>query len=307
MDRQTIDAMTFAEFAKEFSTGTPTERSNFYLAPNEYMFSAVDDLIKMVGEGRKHYFMGVIGGVDMAFNHIANLAPENAFLFDVSEKALAYLGLRLCLFRDAENMSDYYLDMIAEKGEDRAKIWNAAGTEELLRNILAHKVNDARATVQGNQHMKSLGYRQSDPVLADILYDPDFRRKAAHEGMRYLEKMLVHKEGHRSWLVKEKYGLLRQMAAENRIRGFNADFFGGFQQSAQRLIKAYGINHLVIYISNLTEIASRINRGKEQPKNESALARITDVCKPIAEQLESLWVIDSRFAENRILGSTEKY
>ncbi len=307
MDSDTIDGLTFAEFQKAFSEGETNEYlCNFYKAPNETQFSDVLNRINQERDtSRPLYYMGVVGGVDMDLNYIAGLAPERSFLFDISERPIAYLGLRLAMFAGADTIGDYYLNLMGVHEDDREGFWNINSNEEMMKALNAYHLDPKHVFSRTLQAVKALGYDAPLPEhLGDVFFEPEIRRDMAKACLKYIGMMLQDKEAHNSWLVRPNFDVARIKALDGSVKGFNADLFTGFPKAAERLSSAYGMEQLVVYISNVPEIAGRKQRKGTGPVTDPRPVeeRLRETFGDWTEQLDKLWLVDSRLNRNRIIG-----
>jgi len=300
-DMKRIDRLSYADFLERFSRGVEEEeRSRFYAAPNEYSFSEISDKIRQdCGKSRLHY-IGIIGGVDTDFNYIARLDPEKAFLFDISDKQIAYLGLRLCLLESSSDAGDYYLEMMcaseAEKEFVREKLDDNGGFRGFLRQ---HVIDMNRLEEQGDRFIERLGYSRDAPHIEEVFFDPVFRKRAMRECVRYVENLADHDEAMRSWISHNGFNRIKEAAREDRIRGFQADIVDGLEDSVKRIIHAEDIDNLVMYISNVREWKSEPSRKDGSQVGQDSLKCVLD---HISDMVKNMWVIESRFSENRIFG-----
>lgn len=289
------------EFSRKFSDEHIGKDSpcGFYFASNEYNIKDPVAWISAHSKGKPLYLMGIIGGGDTALSYVSALQPQRAFFFDISDKAVSYLGLRLSLMKDAKNVSEYLLDMLCVRPEHRNDFFNVSGDAALRQRIRSYTSDYVGIAMQGLGFMKGHGFDTSD-VNSEVFYDPNFRKRAAVECVRYMQHIQENGEKEHSWIDTNNYESLRRSVQENRIKAFRSDYFGGFKTSAQTLIQLYDIRNLVVYLSNFTDICQRAPTKDQQFDNCQKVKAVLD---PLSELVDKMWVIDSRKVDgtNRIV------
>ncbi|MBW2999312.1 hypothetical protein KY339_01460 [Candidatus Woesearchaeota archaeon] len=314
LNPEILDSMTYAMFVEEmkFRHKEPPQEDIclFKAATNEGDFSEAVDRIRMSSQDMELFFMGVMGSGDMVLNYMANIPFKLAFLFDKDDKPIANLGLRLCLFGDVNNSLDYYLNMLCVGDNERSDFLLTQNNDdlnydELLKKIRLYQPDPQRVAKQGEDFMKKLGYTPGNLAIDEVFLDTDFRKMAVIEIIKYAQRMRYDWTEPYSWFFGENLKKLKEFALvggadglnlSNRIRAFKADFYNKFENVAEELIDAYGIKNLVIYISNIAEIESRISKD-HNPR------RVIHVLEPLAEKLNKLWFIYSkrRDTTNRVI------
>ncbi|MBU2561247.1 MAG: hypothetical protein KKD17_03035 [Nanoarchaeota archaeon] len=277
MEARDIDNLTYAEFDGMFSAGAP-ERGKTDKPRPESGFAATADMLLADKDEHPLFYFGPIGDVDTAFNYIANLRPEKAFLFG-TRREVGYLGYRLCLFRDADNMMEYYLDMLSAKGDMRKYLWEPSDPEEINRRVLQYEVPPGSSIAQGVDFLKTLGYRNPPADARDIFFDPSSKRTDALDGVNYLGRMFQSNEGASSWLFADMYRKMKAMAAQDRIRGFSAQFPEGIEGAAAKLIPAYGIRNLVLQLP------------EDTGQSERFTSELGQTCQLLTRWVKKLWII----------------
>jgi hypothetical protein len=320
MDNKRLDQMKYAEFAEAFSVGEPRVSTNrFYAAPNETKCAdVVKEIRKDLPQDAVLHYVGVSSSGDRNLDYIASLGAERGFLFDFAAKPRHYLGLRLCLLQDGKIGTEHFMDMLGLKDDEREELRASQSIDETIRLMkrmdIDKKLLASRLAGQGANFMRRLGYTtkgDEDPMLlqerGDVFYNPEFRREAAIDIARYMERIFSggRDEFMCSWFFGPNFAKLQKMARGNHIRGFNADLFNGFVDQAEILIDEYQMKNLVLYISNIPEILdTRYHEefGGDRQKVVDALSRDLDsVFEPLAKKVDRLWVVDSMAEKNRVL------
>jgi hypothetical protein len=315
LNPEILDILTYRMFIEEmaFRHEEPVQKDicQFMAATNEGGFSTSErefsDVIEKIREQDPNElsFMGVAGGVDMVFNYLVNFPFGRAFMFDIDEEALAYLGLRLCLFGDVDNSFEYYLNMLCVGDKEKDDFWLTQNHDQLVEMIRPYQPDPQRVAKQGEDFMKKLGYDPGNLAIDEIFLDTDFRKRAVIEVIKYVRSLRHDWTEPYSWFFGVNLKKLKEFAfvegaeglnLSNRIRAFKADFYNKFRNIAEELIEAYGIKNLVVYTSNIAEIESRISKD-HTPR------RAVDVLEPLAEKLDKLWFIYSKKRErvNRVV------
>jgi hypothetical protein len=296
-----VDSLLYGEFKRKFSDQPEkahAPNTRFCYASNEYLIKGPVDWINMHTKGQPLHLIGIIGGGDTALSYVANLWPERAFLFDASDKAAEYLGLRLSLIKEASNVSEYLLDMLCVRPEHRDTFFNVNGNAALRQRIREYEPDYVAIALQGGRFMNKNNIEHS-AAANEVYVDPTFRKKAAVECVRYMEHCRDSGQKELSWIETQNYDALRKSAQEGRIKGFCADYFGGFKPTAQAVIQLYGIKNLVVYLSNVTDI---LERARTQDQHIDNCQRIKEVLDPLSDLVDRMWVIDSKVdGTNRIV------
>jgi len=262
-DKQYVtDCMNFTQFSERFKRGLITGRkgADIEREPSEGFWQRADFILEHMVD-KPIFYAAPIGGVDDAFNYISALDPERAFLFARSEREVAYLGVRLCLFAAADQMSQYYLNLLNADNEEARNIWAVEDPSRLVRNVEAFEVQLGRSAVQGNHFMQALGIKNPSPSYADVLFEPEFKKAEAVRGVRRLVRTAEDENFNRTWLFPTNYKRVKEKAFAGNIRGFAAEFPHGLTQRLQELADIYGIEQLVLDLSCFDDGSAR---GKDR-------------------------------------------
>ncbi|MBW2972647.1 hypothetical protein KY359_06425 [Candidatus Woesearchaeota archaeon] len=221
-------------------------------------FAEKIDWILEGSEGRKLYYMGAVNGVDDAFNYVSNLAPEHAFMLSTREEPLWHLSYRLCLLMGADNMRDYFLDMLCSRGDDggdAAGLWADNDPDDIIKRIIRYDPAPGRSFEQGKQFLEWFGLSTDDPRLSErtrtIFFDPMFKKRDALDGVSYLAGAIEREDFPRSWLFFRNYQTLKRMAGDGRIQGVALSSPAQLVELAPKMVHEHGIENLVLNISDL--------------------------------------------------------
>ncbi len=296
-----IDEMSYAYFADEilcqyYQLGEKIPINPFFFSTPEKKFSAT---LKKIIDQRPNqlFYIGAMSGVDMVFNHLANLPFQRAFLFDRDEKQTQYLGLRLSLLEEpAGNGIDYCLNLLCVEEEKRKDFHNQP-LPDILKKMEHYQPNPQRIAEQGKRFMDNLGYIEGYADVEEVFLDPVFRKKAALKIMEYIIGM-DDKQTESSWfysdtLKKLKETLFIKRAPNDKfnrlkVKAFPADFYGKFPEITKKLIAIYNMKNLVIRVPDLAI--------KEKDKQYTQNPR--DWLEPLYQKLDHLWVILNSHSEN---------
>lgn len=295
MDSAQLDKLSYSKFAEEFSIKIPDTRKDktrYEFIRDPWAGSDFGQIASNINGLNLPdlYLMGIIGSVDKAFSYVANINPKKAFLFDSKEHKIPHLGLRLCLLKRSKNVSDNYFDMLCVPEKDRKTFMSAVDDHELQGLLKFYDPNAEEIERQGNFFMNDLGYTHPNQHIREVFIGDrsergvEMRKHYARECVQALARTerLLGKEN--SWSDHYNFVKLWQIAVGNRIRGFHADLYDGFESSARRLVEGYGIRKLVVFVSNVPELESLAKKSKA----------LSDAFGDLPKSLDSLRVIEER-------------
>ncbi len=316
-DAKTINEMTYGEFDRQYSDKeTKPYLCPFYFSSNEDKFSDVvdalsqerlSDVVGEIGDERRCasvHFMGVVGGVDMAWNYIAALQPERSFLFDISTKPILYHGLRMDALRGAKRLEDYYGNLLCMTDEEKKYLGTVKGSDKLWEIISDYEPDMVRFAESCRQTARNLGYDEITDAVSEVLLDMTFRKKSVHRSISYANMLIGQRKVMQSWMVGPNFRRLVEQAEAGQVKASRKDLFNSFSGFADNMVDTYGIKNLVIYLSNVPEMLGNIKRkgaskviSDSRPINE----RLQTVIEIFENKLDRLWLIDSRLNKNRII------
>lgn len=305
-DAKNIDDMTYAEFDRKHSDPyARRQQSQFYFCPNEDRFSHVVRQVSAELKGEPAYFMGIVGGVDMAWNYIAALAPERSFLFDVSQKAIDYQGVRMEALRGVRALEDYYGNLLCMSDQEKELLRHVPDSEKMWEVTSDYEPDMMRFAECCRQTARNLGHEEMTDDFADVLVDMKFRKQAVHRSISYANRLISQRELAHSWMVGPNLARMVNQAEEGRIKACRQDLYNGFAGFAQDMIDAYGVKNLVVYLSNVPEISGKAKlQGIPHviTDNRTSSQRLAHIFQGSDEKVDRLWIIGSDHSKNRILG-----